>query len=77
MGITPTKLNDRILSVFLNDSHVKWIYSNYYIKDTQNSILQTLFSIITQNSQEVLYLNIFIYIKLFLPNSLPLNQKYI
>lgn len=77
MGITPTKLNDRILSVFLNDNHVKWIYSNYYIKDTQNSILQTLFSIITQNSQEVWCLNIFIYIKPFLPNSLPLNQKYI
>lgn len=52
MGITPTKLNDRILSVFLNDSHVKWIYSNYYIKDTQNSVLQTLFSIITQTSQK-------------------------
>lgn len=78
MGITATKLNDRILPVFPNDSHVKWIYANYYIKDTQNSVLQTLFSIITQNSQEVWYLNIFIYIiKPFLPNSLSLNQKYI
>lgn len=42
MGNTPTKLNDRILSVFPNDNHVKLIYSNYYIKDTQNSVLSFL-----------------------------------
>lgn len=29
--------------VCLNDSHMKWIDSNHYITDIQNSVLQTLF----------------------------------
>lgn len=43
VGITSANLSDRIWSVCLNDSHVKWIDSNYDIKDIQNSALQILF----------------------------------
>lgn len=31
------------LSVYPNDSHAKWIYYNYYIKDIQNSVTKMLF----------------------------------